>query len=157
MAYHEVDGRNHGSGELNRAGGDLDKFRKDENVDISYTNDDWDNSRFNRVPQELGRLYLGWTAPGEWVRYTVNIERSGTYTVGVMFTARYAGSIQLECDGQPAGDPIRLTSTADDRDERRNWHHWNYHEEKSAIKLPAGRHITCSTLPRGGPVLSPFR
>jgi len=39
------------------------------------------------------------------------------------------------------GAPIQLTSTADARDERRNWHHWNRHEQKHAVFLPAGRHV----------------
>jgi hypothetical protein len=24
---------------------------------------------------------------------------------------------------------------------RRNWHHWNFHEQKHAVFLPAGRHV----------------
>ena len=141
VAYHETDGRNHGSGELNKGNGDRDNFRKDEAVDISYTKNDWDNSAFNRVPQELGRFYVGWTATGEWIRYTVDITKGGRYSLGVMYTARYNGGILVKCDERPAGPPIRLASTADDRDERRNWHHWNYHEQKDTIFLPAGQRV----------------
>lgn len=141
VAYHETDGRNHGSGELNKGGNDRDQFRKDENVDLSYTKNDWDNSAFNRVAQELGRFYVGWTATGEWVRYTVDIATSGRYSLGVMYTSRYDGGIMLRCDEQAAGLPVRLASTANDKDERRNWHHWNYHEQKNALFLPAGRHV----------------
>ena len=141
VAYHETDGRNHGSGELNKGDSDRDKFRKDESVDLSYTKDGWDNSEFNRVPQELGRFYVGWTATGEWVRYTVDVAKSGRYTLGVMYTSRYDGGILLECDEREAGPPLRLASTADARDERRNWHHWNLHEQKDAVFLPAGRHV----------------
>jgi endoglucanase len=141
VAYHETDGRNHGSGELNRGGTDRDNFRKEEDVDLSYTKPDWDNSEFNRVPQELGRFYLGWTASGEWVRYTVEVAQAGRYSLGVLYTARYDGGILLKCDDRAAGPPLRLASTADARDERRNWHHWNYHEQKAAVFLPAGRHV----------------
>jgi len=141
VAYHETDGRNHGSGELNKGGADRDNFRKDEHVDISYTKADWDNSAFNRVPQELGRFYLGWTATGEWVRYTVDITKAGRYSLGVMYTSRYDGGILLRCNERAAGPPIRLASTADVRDERRNWHHWNYHQQPDAVFLPAGRHV----------------
>jgi len=141
VAYHETDGRNHGSGELNKGGADRDNFRKDEHVDISYTKTDWDNSAFNRVPQELGRFYLGWTATGEWVRYTVDITKAGRYSLGVMYTSRYDGGILLRCNERAVGPPIRLASTADVRDERRNWHHWNYHQQPDAVFLPAGRHV----------------
>jgi hypothetical protein len=141
VAYHETDGRNHGSGELNKGGTDRDNFRKDEDVDISFTKDDWDNSAFNLVPQELGRFYMGWTAAREWVRYTVDIARAGRYSVGVMYTARYDGGFVLELDGREVGAPVRLASTANPLDERRNWHHWNYHEQAGALSLPAGRHV----------------
>jgi endoglucanase len=141
VAYHETDGRNHGSGELNKGDSERDNFRKDENVDLSYTKRDWDNSEFNRVPQKLDRFYLGWTATGEWVRYTIDIAKSGRYSLGVMYTSRYDGGILLQCDERAAGPAIRLASTADNRDERRNWHHWNYHEQPDAVFLPAGRHV----------------
>jgi hypothetical protein len=141
VAYHETDGRNHGSGELNKGDSDRDNFRKEENVDLSYTKHDWDNSQFNLVTQELERFYLGWTATGEWVRYTVDIAKAGRYSVGVMYTARYDGGILVKCDERASGPPIRLASTANDRDERRNWHHWNFHEQKDAVFLPAGRHV----------------
>lgn len=141
VAYHETDGRNHGSGELNRRDTALDKFRQDENVDTSYTKNDWDNSEFNLVPQELERLYLGWTAAGEWLRYTVNVEQSGKYFVSAMYTSRYDGAILIECDGKPLSSPIQLESTANSNDERRNWHHWNYHKHDTPIVLPAGQHV----------------
>ena len=141
VAYHDTDGRNHGSGELNKGGTDRDNFRKDEDVDISYTKNDWDNSPFNLVPQDLGRFYLGWTAAGEWVRYTVDIARAGRYALGVMYTARYDGGFVLKMDGREVGPPVRLTSTANAIDERRNWHHWNYHQQEDAVTLPAGRHV----------------
>ena len=141
LAYHETDGRNHGSGELNRGDSELHKFRKDEDVDTSYTKADWDDSDFNLVPQELGGLYLGWTATGEWLRYSVDVEQAGIYTVSAMYTSRYDGSIQITCDGKAIGGPIPLKSTANANDEKRNWHHWNYHEKASAFELPSGRHV----------------
>jgi hypothetical protein len=141
VAYHETDGRNHGSGELNKGASERDNFRKEESVDLSYTKDGWDNSEFNRTPQELGRFYLGWTATNEWIRYTVDIAKAGLYSLDVMYTSRYDGGILLECDERAAGDPVRLASTADARDERRNWHHWNHHAQTNAVSLPAGRHV----------------
>lgn len=106
-----------------------------------HTKDYWDSSKFNRVPQKLRRLYLGWTTPREWVRYTVDIARAGTYKVSVMYDARHDAGIVIECNGKTVGAPISLSSTADDRDERRNWHHWNFHDGKDALKLRSGRHV----------------
>ena len=86
-------------------------------------------------------MYLGWTAPGEWVRYTVDVAQSGPYAVSVRYTARYDESIVLECDGRPAGEPIRLESTDHREDEARNWHHWNEVVDGGVVILPAGRHV----------------
>jgi len=58
-----------------------------------------------------------------------------------MYTSRYDGGILLKCVEHAAGPPIRLASTANDRNERRNWHHWNFHEQKDAALLSAGRHV----------------
>ena len=99
------------------------------------------DSDFNLVSQELGKFYLGWTATGEWLRYTVNIEQQGAYEIGAMHTSRYDGSILIECDGKPISGPLLLNLTANAADERRNWHHWDYHKHASPVVLPAGRHV----------------
>jgi hypothetical protein len=76
VAYHDSDPENHGSGELNPVDGSyLHSFRIDEGVDTSYVkyHDEIDNSPFNRVLPEEGLLYVGWTVPGEWLKYTVQV------------------------------------------------------------------------------------
>src|ERR1700687_3066308 len=82
IAYHDSDSINNGSGKLNPADGTyLNEFRKDEAVDISYTqfHDQIDNSPYNLVKPPENQLYVGWTEPGEWFNVTVQVARAGVY------------------------------------------------------------------------------
>src|SRR5215471_18944786 len=86
VAYHDTDGSNHGSGELNPANGTyLNEFRKGEGVDTSYTKlhnkpDPIDNNTYDKVQPPDNLLYVGWTQPGEWFNITVEVAHAGTYT-----------------------------------------------------------------------------
>jgi hypothetical protein len=66
VAYNDTDAVNNGSGTLNKGDTYLDRFRQDEGVDISYTKTNIDKT-VDGVQEKVGELYLGWTAPGEWV------------------------------------------------------------------------------------------
>src|ERR1700690_3482640 len=66
VAYYDTDATNNGSGVLNPANGTyLNEFRMKEGVDTSYTKEhDIDNNPYNKVPRDMGQLYVGWTKPG---------------------------------------------------------------------------------------------
>ena len=85
IAYHESDSVNSGSGNYNPADGTyLNEFRINESVDISYTKSgDIDDNIFNMVDPEMNQLYIGWTNPGEWTKYTVDVKSSGRYRIGM--------------------------------------------------------------------------
>src|ERR1700704_2512313 len=87
VAYHDSDSINNGSGKLNPANGTfLNEFRMNEGVDISYTKShDIDNNPYNKVPRDMGQLYVGWTKPGEWINYTVKVKKSRNYQIGLMY------------------------------------------------------------------------
>ncbi len=89
MAFHDKESVNNGSGKLNPANGTiLNEFRMKEGVDISYTKArDIDNSPFNLVEPVIGELYVGWTEPNEWINYSIKINKSGFYTIDLMYTA----------------------------------------------------------------------
>jgi hypothetical protein len=99
IAYHDSDTINSGSGRLNPADGSyLNEFRINEAVDISYTKfrePAIDNNLFNFVEPEKDKFYVGWTAPGEWTKYTVKVEKTGTYEVGIMYTSNQNGKISI--------------------------------------------------------------
>lgn len=145
IAYHDTDSLNLGSGRLNPANGNyLNEFRMNEGVDISYTKTgDIDNNAYNKVPRELNKFYVGWTKPGEWIHYTVNVNETGTFTVGVLYTSNGNGSISLDVDGKDATGPMPIASTHDDRDTVawRQWHHWNSNDAIGVIHLAKGVHV----------------
>ncbi|GAC1300137.1 MAG: hypothetical protein NVSMB24_00030 [Mucilaginibacter sp.] len=144
VAYHDSDSVNNGSGKLNPANGSyLNEFRMHEGVDISYTKShDIDNNPYNKVPRDMDKLYVGWTHPGEWINYTVRVNETRAYEVGLMYTANGNGAISLDIDGKNISGPLNVTPTHDDHDpiQWRQWHHWNK-SELGSVKLKKGVHI----------------
>ena len=154
IAYHDSDATNSGSGQLNPADGTyLHEFRKNEAVDTSYTKSGGvDDSEYNFVQPEMGQLYVGWTEPGEWINYTVSVQRSGTYAVGIRYTANGNGAISLSVDKTDVTGPLVMTSTHRDEDPEdwRQWHHWNVIDDLARIELEKGMHVlTLHTVANG--------
>jgi hypothetical protein len=156
VAFHDNDSINSGSGRLNPADGSyLNEFRMHEAADISYTkfrDPAIDNNQYNFVEPERDQLYLGWTAPGEWTKYTVDVKKSGTYQLGIMFTSNQNGKISLSVNDKDVTVPILIPSTfiAADSVAWRQWHHWNYLDAIARIDLKKGlQTITIHTLEIG--------
>ncbi len=145
VAYHDADAVNNGSGKLNPANGTyLNEFRMNEGVDISYTKGkDIDNNPYNTVAPEMDQLYVGWTQPGEWIHYTLQIKEAGTYTVGLMYTSHDDGTIALDLDGKRISKDLLVKSTyaAGDTIAWRQWHHWNKVEALGEVTLSKGKHV----------------
>lgn len=156
VAFHDTDTINSGSGRLNPADGSyLHEFRINEAVDISFTkfrNPAIDNSPFNFVEPEKDQFYVGWTAPGEWTKYTVNVEKTGTYELGIMYTSNQNGKISISVNDVDKTGPLPIKSTfvAADSIAWRQWHHWNYIDKLSRIDLKKGlQTITIHTVEIG--------
>jgi len=154
IAYHDSDQINNGSGKLNPANGTfLNEFRMKEGVDISYTKTgEIDNNPYNIVEPTMGQLYAGWTEPGEWINYTVTVTKTGTYSIGLMYTASGDGGISLELDGQQLSPELRVPSTRNDKEPVawRQWHHWNRIDKLTSVKLEKGIHVlTLKTVSNG--------
>jgi len=146
IAYHDSDSTNNGSGKLNPANGTfLNEFRMHEGVDISYTkaHDHIDDNLFNVVAPKMDQLYVGWTVPGEWIKYTVNVTESRNYRIGVMYTLNGDGAIALDMDGKALTSALKIRSTHDDRDTVawRQWHHWNRTDSLTTVNLQKGTHV----------------
>ncbi|MBS1661851.1 MAG: carbohydrate-binding protein [Bacteroidetes bacterium] len=145
VAYHDSDAVNHGSGMLNPANGSfLNEFRMREGVDISYTKTGGiDDNPYNFVKPEMGKLYVGWTVPGEWTNYTVKVKRSGMYRVGLMYTANRDAEIRLDLDGKDVTGPLGARSTYQPADTVawRQWHHWNKVDTLGVLPLEKGVHV----------------
>jgi hypothetical protein len=144
IAYHDSDSINSGSGRLNPADGSyLNEFRINEAVDISYTkfrDPAIDNNSFNFVEPEKDQLYVGWTNPGEWTKYTIRVESDGTFRLGLMYTSNQNGKISFSVNDADITGPISVPSTfvSDDSIAWRQWHHWNYIDSIANIHLKKG-------------------
>ena len=142
IAYHESDSSNSGSGKYNPADGSyLNEFRMNESVDISYTKSgDIDNNSYNMVDPEMNQLYIGWTSPDEWTKYTVDIKSSGRYRIGIMYTAHDKGKISISINDKDITGPLEIPSTfvLEDTLGWRQWHHWNYLDNIAEVDLEKG-------------------
>jgi len=156
IAFHDTDTINSGSGRLNPADGSyLNEFRIDEAVDISFTkfrDPAVDNNAYNFTEPEKDQLYVGWTAPGEWTKYTVTVTEAGTYKLGLMFTSNQNGKISISVNDLDATGPVAIPTTFVEADSVawRQWHHWNYIDDIAKIDLKKGlQTITIYTVETG--------
>jgi len=86
VAYHDSDAVDHGTSTGST-------FRTSEGVDVEGTPD---------FP--AGGDHVGWTAPGEWQNYTVNVKAAGIYTVTASVAAPSAGArFHLAVNGSTVG------------------------------------------------------
>lgn len=143
VAYNDTDAVNNGSGKLNKGDTPVERFRQDEGVDLSYTKTNIDKT-VDGAQEKVGDLYLGWTAPGEWVNYTVDVRAAGTYSVSAHITSRTdAAEISLAIDGADLTGPVRLPTTT-------HWHLWRIVPHLAQVKLEKGVHVlTLSVLKEG--------
>ena len=144
VAYHDTDAKNQGSGGLNPLDGKyLNEFRAKEGVDTSYTKgfaDYWEGEAV-KPPHDM--LYVGWTAAGEWLNYTVDVPEDGVYSVDILYTSRRGGELSLDVNGKPLDRPIIIADTSDPKDTTawRQWHHWNLSKSAAQVKLAKGRNL----------------
>lgn len=104
---------------------------------------------FNLVQPQENQLYVGWTEPGEWIKYTVDVKTSGTYEVDIMYTASDNGQISLSADDKDISGLLNITSTftAADTMKWRQWHHWNM-KTLGEVRLQQGiQMLTLRTVP----------
>ena len=144
VVYHDTDAKNKGSGGLNPLDGKyLNEFRAKEGVDTSYTKDFADFWEGEAVKPPKDMLYVGWTVPGEWMNYTVDVAEGGDYTVDVLYTSNKGGELSLDVNGKPLDKPITVASSNDPEDTTgwRQWHHWNINKDAATVKLSKGRNL----------------
>jgi len=89
-AYHDIDAKNEGAKD----------FRGETGVDIEPR------------PDASGKHGIGWTRPGEWLVYTVEIRESGTYSIDIPVASNKQGGVfRLEFDGVDRTGPIQVPDT----------------------------------------------
>jgi hypothetical protein len=144
VTYHDSDPQNNGSGNLNTGGGYYADFRKKEAADISYTKfEGQDNSAYNKVIPLPYQLYIGWTEPGEWLKYSVDVTESGNYQIGVMYTSNRGGTIRFYIDDTDMTSILNIPTTYDANDLTawRQWHHWNRVDSLTTQHIDMGRRL----------------
>ncbi len=81
-----------------------------------------------------GGYNLGWTRPGEWVEYSVNVSYSGSYTIGTRVASNGGGGVfHIEVDGTDVTGPMTVPNTGGNQI-------WQT-VEKTGVQLTAGQHI----------------
>jgi hypothetical protein len=86
---------------------------------------------------------VGSTNPGDWLNYTVNIARAGTYTLHVRVATQVAGGVfHLAVDGQNVSGPISVPETE-------GWQNWQT-LDVPGVPLPGGIHTLQMVMDTGG-------
>jgi hypothetical protein len=82
-------------------------------VDLSFVKDWADLNHTNLVTPHINQLYIGWTADGEWVDYTVDVARAGTYRIKALYSFQ-TNRVTFDLNGKPAATcrlPVHEPST----------------------------------------------
>ncbi len=90
--------------------------------------------------KEEGSWNVGWTASGEWLQYTVDVDSTARYLL-VARTAGPGGRLDLQLDGKPLV-AFQTSPTA-------GWSTWG-DSRSPDFALPAGRHVVRLEFPNGG-------
>ena len=96
-----------------------------------------------------GGYNLGWTAPGEWLKYTVNVTTAGTYTLEFRVAARApGGTFHLEVNGVDRTGPLTIPNTG-------SYQTWTT-ISKSGVSLAAGEQVWRLVIDAAGTVVGNF-
>ncbi len=157
VTYHDTTPENMGDGSL------MNGFRTREGVDIGYTTsvDEADNSEFNFVEPPMDMPYIASTEPGEWTKYTVRVEKAGSYAVRLLHTTKQVVEVSFNMKFMSFwGNSHGLMRTRgfvsphrdDDPVEWRRSHHWNV-TDFGEVVLKKGKYILTletPTVSKGG-------
>jgi len=81
------------------------------NAGWTYRNDGVD-LQTNTDPDPLSNGYnIGWTKKGEWTQYTIHVDSTAGYNVGIRYSSNGATILRLMIDGKDLTQPINLVSS----------------------------------------------
>lgn len=104
-------------------------FRSDEGVDINQFHN---HDHTLAGPLDLSDHYVGWLEQGEWLRYTVKVNRSGSYRVVGHLSCKLPDSeLRILVSDIDVSGPIRLEPTG-------AVHTWNMFPNLAKVKLKKG-------------------
>lgn len=90
-----------------------------------------------------GKFNVGWTRPGEWLNYTVDVKTAGTYRIDMHVACKGpGGTFHLEFNGVDRTGPITVPDTG-------GWEHLKPLSHVG-VKLVAGRQVMKVVMATGG-------
>ena len=90
-----------------------------------------------------GKFNLGWTRPGEWLIYTVDVRAAGTYRIDMHVACKGpGGKLHLEFNGVDRSGPITIPDTG-------GWQNLKPFSFEG-VKLVAGRQTMKVVMAQGG-------
>ncbi len=97
---------------------------------------------------KIGGVYVGWTSPGEWWNYTVDVKEAGTYAFGTHIAAG-AKQARLSVTFTPlhaegavvSTGPLEIPTTAGFQPGVEVYHVWETLDRLAEIKLSAGLYL----------------
>lgn len=90
---------------------------------------------------------VGYTKPGEWMKYTINVEKEGAYTIMIRYASSNATTLlNFELDGVAITSDVKLSSTG-------GWYTWKTGRATDVI-LTEGTHVLKVITKAGGANLS---
>jgi muconolactone delta-isomerase len=120
IAYHSPDGTNHGD------------FRLSDNVSVT-----------DQEVADTGYYKVFWTAPGEWVKYSISVAQSGYYSI-IVWAGKIDGAStnHVEIDGVNVTGQLTIQNTGS----------WNYQPlRKDGVYLTSGYHVLKLVMDGCGP------
>jgi len=135
VAYHDTEPLNRGSGELNvNINTPQAMFRRTEGVDISFTKAGMDRY-MDGTSLPVNELYVGWTNPGEWQKYTVKVAETGNYMISMHTSANNEGStVSFAFEDGTKTVPLAIARTG-------SWNIWAHYDNMAIVRLTAGLHV----------------
>ena len=141
IAYHDMDELNNGVFSKSGDGEELG-FRKEEGVDTKHCKKYDFHVDGSAMNHEI--CYIGWNAPGEWRKHTVEVLEDGCYAVGgTLSMAKDEPAFELIFDDGAITGPVSIPNTG-------GVHKWNKHESLTKVYLKKGvKVMTLKVLGKG--------
>ena len=93
-------------------------------------------------PEAPNQVYVGWTQPDEWLKYTVHVTESGTYVIGGKFAAGDKGAtLTFSFTPQLTTGELEIPTTAGFQPGVEVYHVWEKLDHLGEITLPAGTYV----------------
>lgn len=116
-SYEDNDAENHGDSD----------YRKDDAPSVDL------------YKKSNNRVVVGYIQKGEWLEYTVNVAKSGDYTMFAAVASDGGSSFKLSMDGKDITEDVKVPAAKKAEGEEQNFD--DYNKVQTNVKLEAGEHI----------------